>query len=42
MRRTLLAPALAAALLTAAPAGAQSFAPGDSILQRIWTEASFA
>ena len=32
--------ALGAALLTATPAGAQSFAPGDSILQKIWTEAN--
>ena len=32
--------ALAAALLAASPAAAQSFAPGDSILQKIWTEAN--
>jgi carboxypeptidase Q len=40
MRNRIRIPAVAAALLAGvSPARAQTFAPGDSVLQRIWTEA---
>src|SRR5690554_2010345 len=38
MRHASTSALAAAALLAAAPLGAQDFAPGDSVLRRIWEE----